>query len=213
LFPGGIPAIPQSEFWEQKDYRQWSELECTKLLSDSPWAKMFGLNNLSPGFVVGYQVQLLSALPMRQAIVRQMQIAQNYEKLPIERRRKFDEGTEELLASSPDTVVVRVIGPNEANYWQNQTTDTMRHSAFLIPSKSRKIPLLKFEVMRSDPFTAEFEFTFPRHYEGQSILSAKDTAFSFEFAYPVWPAAVRKLERAFIEFKVNKMVINGNVVY
>ena len=33
-----LAAAQSGEFWQKKEYRQWSEKECRKLLEDSPWA-------------------------------------------------------------------------------------------------------------------------------------------------------------------------------
>ncbi len=42
---GSLSTVRAAEFWEKKDYRQWSEKECRKLLRNSPWAKQYVLAN------------------------------------------------------------------------------------------------------------------------------------------------------------------------
>jgi hypothetical protein len=34
-------AAPAQEFWRGKDWHEWSEKECRKMLEDSPWARSF----------------------------------------------------------------------------------------------------------------------------------------------------------------------------
>jgi len=36
----GVAAAQSKDFWQVKDYRQWNEKECKKLLEDSPWAQL-----------------------------------------------------------------------------------------------------------------------------------------------------------------------------
>lgn len=48
-------------FWDRKDYLQWTNDEVTKLTTDSPWAKQ--LNNLS--------ITWLTALPVKQAFLKE----------------------------------------------------------------------------------------------------------------------------------------------
>lgn len=39
-------AAGAAEFWEKKDYRQWSEKDCRKMLTDSPWARQYMLSSV-----------------------------------------------------------------------------------------------------------------------------------------------------------------------
>ena len=214
LFSANILAMPQNEFWEKKDYRQWSERECHKLLFDSPWVKYFTLKYGRSE----YRVQIRSATPIRQALLRQMQINDNYENLSTEQRREYDRRTDEYL-SAPfnDTIIIFVAGPNPSYYWQAQTTEMLQNSTFLIPSKNKKIPLLKFEILSSGISYAEFQFIFPRQYEGRPVLSKDEKSLSLEFLYPESQAGQvtpdSRVERAFIEFKVDKMLFNGEIAY
>jgi hypothetical protein len=222
LFLLNISAIPENAFWEKKDYRHWSEQECKKMLVDSPWAKGLLYNS------TGYVVWLFSALPIRQAIVRQKQIAENYDKLSPEKRQEFDRRTEEYLSEQfPDTIVVRVVNGYHLGesahygkpvsfpcpYWQMQTTDMLKNTVSLIPSKGDRISLQRFIAPR--PNVCEFQFIFPRKYKGRPALSPQDKSLSLEFTGPP-PAPVKQnqdFERMLIEFNVSKMKFKGDVVY
>ena len=131
-----------ADFWEKKEYKQWSQTECKKLLEDSPWAKQFTLtevkaidnsaasreNTDSAQPYVKYQTQFRSAKPVRQAIVRQGQIAQKYDSLPPEQKQEFDKKADSFISADlSDNVIVYVT--YEANnrdndrelarYWQS----------------------------------------------------------------------------------------------
>jgi len=44
MLPLALFAAGQGgEFWQKKDYRQWTQAECQKLLESSPWAKTHNL--------------------------------------------------------------------------------------------------------------------------------------------------------------------------
>ena len=204
LLSGNILAIERNEFWNQKDYRQWNQNECEKLLRDSPWAKEVGLSHLGQK----YQLRILSALPIRQALVRQMQINDNYESFSTEQRQEYDKRTEEYLALPfNDTVVIHVAGNYLGNYWRVQSTERLRNTTFLITSSNKKIPLLEFKVIAGGSQLIDFLFIFPRHYQGHSILREGKQPLSLEFVYPksqrdyLRSPALAEMERAFIEFK------------
>ncbi|GEM_PF-626087 len=43
---GTLAASQGGEFWQKKDYRQWSEKDCRKLLENSPWAQKHTLSEV-----------------------------------------------------------------------------------------------------------------------------------------------------------------------
>ncbi len=223
----GIPAVAGSEFWESKDYRQWSQKECKQLLENSPWTRILAIGTWG---AYEYHVQFRSALPVRQAIVRQMQLGQNYESLPSDRRQEFDKKAQEYLSTGfADMIVTHItcgpnldkltgpasVSPTLLRYWQMQTTELLKNSVFLILAKGDRIPLQQFNVSQGD--MCEFQFIFPRQYQGRPVLSAGDKSFKLEFTYPVESGTFNNrsttIERGLIEFKVDKMLINGEPAY
>src|SRR5215471_17994676 len=83
-----VAAAQSKDFWQTKDYRQWNEKECKKLLEDSPWAQDYTFTRTlieplqrATGERAGeskpqmsYLAQFRSALPVRQALIRLQQI-------------------------------------------------------------------------------------------------------------------------------------------
>jgi hypothetical protein len=218
-----------AEFWEN-DYRLWSIEECTRLLENSPWAKEYTLNqimimpkgndNATLGTTqhqpyVKYTVQFQSAAPIRKALVRRMQIVQKYESMPDAQKQAFDRKAEAFISASSDESIVVFVEyttnhpPFEldlAHYWQSQTIATFQNSVNLIFDKGR-IPLVSYA-----PSQRGFQFTFPRKHNGKPVLTAKDKSIKLEFPYPGIGGNMDG-GRALLEFKVKKMLINGNVVY
>jgi hypothetical protein len=113
-----------SDFWLSKDWKQWSKGECEAMLVESPWAHTWrggNTENIDPGaqstgrtqgtvgFGLVYSVQLRSSLPLRQAIVRQQQIDQKYDKMSAGQRAEFDTRAEQILNRKyDDTILIHV---------------------------------------------------------------------------------------------------------
>jgi len=228
----GVAAAQSKDFWQVKDYRQWNEKECKKLLEDSPWAQDY---NIGRTYVeplqststergreqrpqMKYQVQFRSALPVRQALVRLQQLNNKYDQMPLDQRQAFDEKAVKLLdANFAETIAVHVTyGSNVAAYdremaafWQAQTTEKLKNSAFLIGPKGQKIPPQRFSVTAGAG--REFTFYFMRVYEGQPLIGPQDKTIKLEFMHP--RVSDQGESRVLLEFKVDKMMIKNVVGY
>jgi hypothetical protein len=225
---GAVAASQGKEFWQRKDYRQWSDSEVRKMLEDSPWARNYTLSQVhitplqnnesdalarerveNPRFT--YRVQFRSAQPLRKALVRQMQLAQKYEQMAAEQKQKFDEQAEKFLSASfPESVIVHVSFTTNvqqddrdvAAHWQRQTTEQLRNSTYLIGSKGERIELQRYSVADSG---RSFQFVFPRR-----PLSAQDKSVKLEFRHPRLRAQGEV--RVLIEFRTEKMLVQGEPV-
>jgi hypothetical protein len=219
------------DFWEKKDYRQWTEKECRKLLDDSPWTDSYSISQIFFDRVVNdttdrerqanpkieYKVQIRSALPVRQAIIRLSQINAKYDQLSEEQRKAFDQNADKFLARrDPNPVVIRVNYSATAQlddrdltrYWHTQTFDSLKNSTNLIGTKGAKVPLATFRQGAGEAH--EFELVFPREHDGQPIIAPGDKTLALEFNHP----AIRgPASRIFVEFKVEKMTIQKVPVY
>lgn len=232
LLLGCLAASQGTEFWDKKEYREWSERECRKLLEDSPWARTYTLSRVlieplqtpsterarEPHPQITYHVQFWSALPIRQALVRLQQIQQKYDRMTPAEQQAFDQQAEKFLAARfPDTVVLHVAyGSNVqvddrelARHWQIQTTETLKNFVFLINSGGDKVPLLRY--VSGGGARREFQLIFPREYEGRPLVGPEDKSLKLEFIHP--RIGEQSESRVLIEFKVKKMLMRGAVVY
>jgi hypothetical protein len=120
LVLGCVAWAQSKDFWEKKDYRQWTDKECRKLLEDSPWATHYTISEIFFDRVatdttdrerqqnpkIEYKVQIRSALPIKQGIVRLSQINAKYDQLNEEQRKAFDENAERFIAGrTTDSIV------------------------------------------------------------------------------------------------------------
>jgi hypothetical protein len=237
IFLAAGSIVVGADFWESKQYDKWSQKECGKLLEKSPWAQDFTLTDSGlqqstqasddgQQFYIKYQMQFRSALPVRQAVVRQMQIAQKYDSLPAEQKQQFDEGAKKFLSTDYSNAIVIYVTYSTnlqtkamelARYWQSQTTDLLKNSIFLRNSKGTQVPIAQFNVASGGE--RSFQFIFPRQVNGEPLIGLEDKSLMLEFRYPeiVVPNTFpeRKLGdgRGFMEFKPQKMIFQGNLAY
>ncbi len=193
----GLSAFGQ-QFWEKKDYTQWSKQDCKKLLEDSPWAgRQDIVTTLSSavGYAASggesseqttYILHFVSALPIRQALVRQTQIERKYDKMSADEKKTFDENTDRFLGSEfPDNVVVRVVFSSNIpdtmrtlmQFWQQQTVESVKDSVFLVTANKQRIAPIGFSVARGGN---EFQFIFPRKLNGEPLITSADKILGFE---------------------------------
>jgi hypothetical protein len=228
LLATAIAAVA-ADFWEKKEYKEWSQKDCAKLLQDSPWAKKLELSDVqvmdnksnrssTDGMqpYIRYWIQFRSALPIRQAVVRQNQIASKYESLSAEQKQAFDKQAQAMLEGYPEGFVVVYIQyeTNDRNrdqelarYWQSKSTELLKNEVYLSGNDS-KIPIARFIVGQG----AErwFQFIFPKEVDGKPAITPQDKSIKLEFEYP---AMGMGSGHAFQEFKTQKMIFNGNIAY
>lgn len=249
--------------WAKKDWKQWSKDDCKKILEDSPWArrwtqssaKMANFATRTSGtegvgseseLAVYYLVQFRSARPIREAVVRQAMIANNYDRMEPPQQQAMQKQTEGFLNRNYDDVIVVhvVYGSNVPEYnrdlaafWQTRYPEgTVPQEAFLDGPKGQKVAPLRLISPKGG--AQEFELIFPRVVEGKPLLEPGDKRISIEFAAPAVGGGVASTRsdgdcsqrtadrrtaqatpcdvdslRVFVEFKVDKMVLNGQLIY
>jgi hypothetical protein len=222
--------------WVKKDWKQWSKDDCKKVLEDSPWAqrwtdssaKMANFATRTRGtsgvgseseLAVYYLVQFRSARPVREAVVRQVLIANQYDLADPEKKEAMRKQTEGFLNRSYDDVIVVHVtyGSNVpeydrdlATFWQTRYAEgTVPQDAFLNGSKGQKVAPVRMVSPKGG--AQEFELIFPRMVEGKPLLEPGDKTISVEFVSPAVGGV--NSSRVFIEFKVDKMALNGQLIY
>ena len=230
----GSSVVWAGDPWKEKPYTEWTEKECRKLLQNSPWAKPYILGRViielaNPTQMEGvergresaprmeYHVRLLSALPIRQALVRLQQINADYDKMSPAQRQAFDQKAEILLNRQYHDIVVVLVdyGSNTnmydmemARYLQQKTNDTLKGFVFL-GGGDKLAPLLGYAAGTGSART--FQLVFPREHEGLPLLRPDSKSLQLEFLHP--NIRGQGEVRAVVTFKVKKMLVDGEVVY
>jgi len=238
VFALAVLTAAADDFWAKRDWTQWSASECKKMLEDSPWARRVMKENESnvnrlpsagnqgtgaqPGTAaessgkdtgeINYVVQMRSAAPIRQALIRQTQIDRQYDKMTDADKKAFDAQMEKLYKYNDDTIAVHVryygnrdpLGTDLEKSWKSLPPDTVPADMILISSNGTKVTPLTFVA---DPDGKdEFDLTFPRSAFAQGLKT-----FKLQIPSPAlgdFPSA-----KVMVEFKVDKMTFGGKPAF
>lgn len=102
-----VATAAAQNMWLKKPSEQWTPYEVSRLLYDSPWAQTSiegarsyfepGIPDYPPEATFMVQARLFSALPVRQALIRRMQINVPYAELNAAQRADFNAEVDSLL--------------------------------------------------------------------------------------------------------------------
>lgn len=213
----GLSAAAQGE-WSQRDWRQWTEKDCRKMLSSSPWAKTIDLANDQSFFLgherVSYTLQLISALPVRQALARQWQIENHYDQMGPEQRREADEKVNKQIgAGYRDRIVVRVIV--HLLDISNPTPEQVRRYSprgfwpwLVFPTGKSLRPRFVPQISTNSHGRWIVDATFQRIRGGKPLVYPTDKNLTFQLLSPNAPPPF-----LIFEFELRKMVYAGKLEY
>lgn len=213
-------SVSAEDFWVTKDWKQWSKEECTRMLSDSAWAKTWRANGNEDGIV--YIVQLRSALPIREAIVRRQQLDQKYDKMTDAQRNAFDVQAAKVLERNyDDAILVHVdfsksnASPNlRGNFKQLSATNL---DASIVTDDGNQVKSSRFDM--NDRAFYEFDLVFPKLKDGTPIVKDGQKRLSVQFQSPRVDLGldVRTFEsqsqRVRVDFDLTKMVVGRKLSY
>lgn len=238
--------VTAEEFWQKTDYHRWSKEDCDRLLQKSPWAQRYGFakavmtpvasDDVEAGRAaneqIHYIIQLRSALPVRQAVVRQALLQAKIDRRTPAEKRSMEEQADKFVSAPSSAVIVHVIyGSNIPNYhrdlhnyWAQQTLDTVKNTMALIGAQGRIVPI---DFQLASGGAAEFEVIFPRTLNGQPLVTSTDKTLAFEFTHPpigsfssggnsrarLNAADPSDSGHVLVQFKVKDMIMDGKVVY
>ncbi len=205
-----------SDFWLTKDWKQWSKDECATILAESPWAHTWRSGDLSTEIICA--IQLRSSLPVREAIVRQLQFEQKYDKLSADQRSSFDSQAAQILNRTyDDTILVQVnfsgdaatrIVPDLHAYVQRSGGSL---NAALITDDGTPVPPTQVDW---SPKVSGFVLRFPSLTNGVPTVKEGQKQFAVQFQIP--PAGVSTAaptRHVHVEFDLGKMLVGGKLSY
>ncbi len=229
----GMIAMAQKEM---KPWTEWSMKETTKILNDSAWGQTqletkeadggtSAITNTTgsarsmtpkdaskdtPGAItsyIKYFIRFLSARPIRQAVVR---------KLQLEQPSIFEKQAEQLKSfteiSSADYIVIAVVaeakdpsmGGAALQAFKTANIDSLKEVTYLERKDGQRVPLLDFKPPIADGLGAKF--VFPRTLKNQPFIGAEDGQVRFV-------SQLSKAVKLDARFKVAEMVYNGKLEY
>lgn len=212
------------DFWE-KPFTEWKKDEVMKMLTKSPWSEQHVFTrqiNVGRSSTEGggdresfeaYTVRLFTALPIRQAYVRMLQLNHKYEQMSPEQKQHFDTQTSPLLSGKrPDIVVALDFSSNEQRrqmdvqrMLQTQTLPALQGRVYLTTdSVSRIAPK---EYFPPGPDGTGAKFIFPREIDGKPVVTPEDKEIRFDFESPSFGHTI------FVTWKLKKMMYQGELVF
>lgn len=218
--------------WE-KPYQEWDATEVFRVLNDSPWAQTaFETEHTATGLpAASYSVtvRLRSALPIRRALVRQRQLAVNYDKLSSADKKRFDAETREFLECSDCAnyylVTVTSYKPGPSEYvnapWAQRTygvdiAEPLRKSTLkdlqpyvrLSNDRGEKRTLAGYLPPTATSYTAMFIFS-RLDDQGDPLITRTHKKLHFEIDRKVFSKLATPLNK--FSFDVNRLV-QGDVI-
>jgi hypothetical protein len=228
----GSTILSAQEFWDEP-FEKWNAKYVNRLISDSPWSQNQTLSTPLAGKDSGLQgekeiynkftVRFFSALPVRQAYVRMMQLLNKYDEMAPEQRSEFDSRFKRALALDvSDRVIVAIeFSSNDPDatremkqFMATARTATIKQNVYLIGEHSGRVSLKEYFPPSTDGTGAKF--IFPRTMNGKPVIASGDKEARFEFLVPVIDrnaGGQTNLQKLSVAFKVEKMVYKGELSY
>ena len=183
--------------WLTKDWTEWTADDCGYVLNGSPWSLQMDPITVSnrPGeFNTSYiLVQLRSALPVRQALLRTLQIEKHYDKMDDQKKREFDQQNSAASTESATNNVV-ILVDNVTVYNGGPTTIAPRlptqialeisGGPLVLPVRTRKVDYPPTQI-EFDAHQNQFEYVFPRVVGGKPLCSPGDSFLGIDLGDPL----------------------------
>ena len=196
--------------WDKKPFQQWSGYEAIQIIIDSPWAKTIRDDNGS----YSANIRLHSALPIRQALVRQKQTRMNYNRLNAADKAKIDSDVQEALECPECTnfyiVTLRIIPTDQKalRLLTSSSLDDLKPYVSLANDKGERRELINFIPPKGGGDNAVFfdnaVFYFKRLDErGKPLLTIENKKLYFSVDEKAWKGKLMHLPK--VTFEVSKL--------
>jgi hypothetical protein len=217
---GGAVISHAQQDWEKMPYWRWGKDEVKAVLEASPWSRldeqdtsiapmMMGIN--SPKFSSRMLVLLRSALPVRQALLRERQLASKYDTLGAAERADFDVKNKALLdcPACAKHYVISIKCPF-ADCYTGTFIEERKKFFYLVNDKGERRALAGVTQLPGNEGGAVFFF--PRaNDKGEPLLTPDSKELTFHFVIRSIVGLDTVSEK--YKFDVTKMVRGGEVVF
>jgi hypothetical protein len=177
-----------------RDWKDWTALDCEAVLKYSVWGERSGSN-----------IQLRSALPIREALLRQLQFKKQYDKMSPTQKLAFDKkNPPEIVESESDPVLLFV--EHDATYddFGEIAADPPQQAALELRNGTLVMPT-KTEALQDDQDGNRIVYSFPRVIDGDHVLATGDQNLRFVFGKPLVPGGrIRPLQNP-RKFKIHEL--------
>lgn len=185
-----VAVAGQAQSWRDKDWMQWAMVDCKFVLQNSPWAVQgpdsSHSNILSPQSSSFTPVaQMSSSLIIRQALVRQAQLTEHYDKMSPQKQKAFDQKAAACLDKTyDDRFIVHIFFANVLGPFPLSVDGQQIH-----------VPELRKSSIAPCTDQAGTSIAFPRMLDGKQVV----------------PAGAKQLKVGDFTFDLEKMTYKGKL--
>jgi hypothetical protein len=190
---GSASPADKPKPWVAKDWTHWTWEDCIQVLNYSPWSDMVASASLGR-FSESYSlVQLRSALPVRQALLRNLQVQKHYDKMDDQKKREFDQKnsvmSDEDAVQNFTVLIDEVVanngkGSGGAPVPATQIALRISNGTLVLPIRTNKANYASTQL-EFDAIHNQFEYVFPRTVDGKPLYSFNDPFIVVDFGDPL----------------------------
>jgi hypothetical protein len=178
--------------WLQKDWTQWTQQDCKSVLEESPWVYYWFASDYG---TLRKTAQLRSALPIREALLRQQQLEQRYDKMKPAQKQAFDQQHSGDLTASDDTPILLYVDhyrydplPKEGSraVGREPGPDPGRRVAIKLSNGTLVTPTETTQLkVDNTVWENAYLYAFPRIMDGTRAFTTADNEIFFVFGEPL----------------------------
>jgi hypothetical protein len=193
-------AAPKDELWVKKDWTKWTAMDCDNLMHYSPWVWFDegGGRESAPTLTASQNpnhsetlVQLRSALPVREALLKQAQMEKHYDRMDASKKQAFDlQHAADLADGDGDRIVVYMqrddwtAAPEQGKpYFPIGGGEPLSQAALLLPNGKYLLPTQTKIILKNAA-----EYVFPRTLNGTPIFAEGDKQIVVVLGLPLQSA-------------------------
>jgi hypothetical protein len=195
FFSLSTPADLKRKPWIEKDWTRWGAWDCDYVGQYSPWVWLEDAGGRETGPTIYWGeseyydfawIQISSAMPIRQAVLRDLQLRVHYDRMNPQKRAAFDkEHAEDLDEGDSDRIRVWVGDITYYPSWEAYASQSFKRGAAIRLSDGT---LLLPTHTKSTDYIGAFrqpgtEYVFPRSVNGKPAFSVSDNAIQVVLGY------------------------------
>lgn len=175
--------------WVAKDWTVWNADDCGAVLTKSPWGQMVSAGGSSTKYAstsIVAEVQFRSALPVREALLRQTQLKEFYNRMKPDKEQAFDQvhihdldpSDRILVYFANDTFEFESTPPGRLSSFD--TAPLATQAALKLSDGTLIQPINTASLGKASAYGNETQYSFPRTIGGRPLISSTDATLTIE---------------------------------
>lgn len=161
------------------NWKSWTGADCDLILTRSNWAMPSGMQGTITG---GLLIELRSALPIREALLRQLQIKKHYDTMDAQQKLAFDKDNPPEIAESesdPTLLYVERDAAYSGRHGNAESVDSPQQAALELSDGTLVMPIRTEALGWIDG--SKILYSFPRVINGKPVQTHDDQKLNFVF--------------------------------